>query len=102
MVFSAINWIYLGSVKPLKTEKLNNFEFFNEICIYICAHLHTVLCRSEGGSTFINRIGWSSMGVGAINILVNISNMLYESIQGTYETYWQKKHKKAIEDKKRE
>ena len=80
MVFSVINFMYLFVVRPFKTKKVNTIETFNEFCIYVCAHIYTILCRAEGGYEFINLMGWSHVGVCCINIITNVLLMIYNTM----------------------
>ena len=79
MVFSIINFIYITTVKPFATRNDNIIESFNEISIYICAHIYTVLCRSEGGNVFITKMGWSFMITCSLNILINVALLIINS-----------------------
>ena len=72
MIFSYMNFIYLTIVRPLETKKANIIESFNEICIYFCSHIYTVLCRAEGGHVFIDKMGWVYMSICSFNVLSNI------------------------------
>ena len=80
MVLSIINFIYISVVKPLSNKQENINESFNEICIYLCSQTYNVFCRAEGGYIFINKIGWTFMGVCTFNIVINVIQMIFGSI----------------------
>ena len=79
MIFSTINFFYITIVKPFATRNDNIIEAFNEITIYICSQIYTVLCRSEGGHVTITKMGWSFITTCSFNILINVALLIINS-----------------------
>ena len=100
LVFSTINFVYHVSVYPFDSKKQNIIELFNELNIMVCCHLYNIFLRGEGSIDFINTIGWVFMGLTGINIVGNLSVVLFEtmidSVQKVVDFRKSRNHEKII------
>ena len=68
-------------VKPFELPLLNHIEIFNECCIIVAGyHLFLFTDFVEDPEMQYN-LGWSIIGVTIINILVNMSIMVWLSFR---------------------
>jgi hypothetical protein len=73
--------IYVGHVKPFEIPLLNTMEVVNEVTILIATyHLFLFTDYVEDPNTQYN-IGWSMIGVTALNILINMGVMVWSSFR---------------------
>lgn len=64
--------LYIVKIKPFKEKLLNNLEVFNELCV-LAKSYHLLLFTSLVADVEIKyKVGWSFIGVTAINILANM------------------------------
>ena len=46
-----------------------------------CAHMYNIFLRGEGTIEFINGVGWTFITASALNILMNMSIVVFETIK---------------------
>jgi hypothetical protein len=80
LIFSTINFIYLVVTKPVEKSFNNKIEIFNEACILLCAHEINVLLDDSIPTNLKDTLGWVIMATAALNILVNLSIVIVNSI----------------------
>lgn len=63
-----------------------------------CAHLYNIFLRGEGTLGFINGVGWTFMGASALNILINMAIVIFDTVIEAGEKYVQwKQHKRKLQ-----
>ena len=80
MVFSTCNFIYIVVNYPLKTLEENRIEVFNEGSILTCCHLMTTFLNVAIPIDFKDQLGYVLIGVATLNIAVNLSLVVHNSI----------------------
>ena len=95
MWLSIINYVYLYSVRPLKSKQENQIEIMNEFSILECAYIYNIFVRGEGSIEFFNWIGWIFIGFSIFNTFYNLSFVFFD----TFETCL-KKGKQKIKQRK--
>ena len=76
---------YLIYVKPLDEPLKNKLEILNEICILAMSY-HLFLFTDFVDSNQLSfLLGWILMGITGINILVNLSIILFMSAAGVFK-----------------
>ena len=75
---------YLIAIRPFTTTKKNVFEVFNESCI-LCSELVIIALRTINMDEVEHDdrkifIGWAFLGIILLNMLVNMTKALIESL----------------------
>ena len=80
--------IYITFVRPFDTSFSNNIEVFNEICILLGNYplfLFTEFLDTESYANNANYIGYVLIGLGMVNILVNMIIIFKKSFRDIKE-----------------
>ena len=73
--------IYIGNNLRLDTRRANNFELFNDMCVYIITvHFYMFSDYISEESTKYN-LGWSCIGWVGFNIVINMTPILFNILK---------------------
>ena len=72
LVISFFNIIYLTTVKPLATNKMNRTELANEVSIMFIMNMINILINPEVNPTFRNYTGYVICIVATLNMSINL------------------------------
>ena len=79
-ITSIIYIIFVGTVKPFETRRLNQLEIFNELCILIASY-HMIVFTDFVDNQDIQYLGgWSLIAVILFNMIVNLYFMIKTSL----------------------
>jgi hypothetical protein len=79
--------IYLGYFRPYTTQKQNNLELFNEICI-LAASYHLIIFTDFVDDLDIKyQAGWSLIAITLINLIGNLTLVFIENYK-SIKLFW--------------
>ena len=97
MVLSTINLAYLISSMPMRSKFENYLNLANEACIAIFSHLMTTLLNVSIPKNLFNALGNALVTVVVVNVLINLSSIAVQSIQGSVQEFRRNQIRSKIE-----
>lgn len=82
-IMSTVHIIYILTEMPFLVNQHNWLEFFNEIVILLCCYPQTILMNTIPDK-LKDRLGWFMVIMIAINIGINLSYVLFQTMRAIY------------------
>lgn len=78
LLLSAIDSIYMATIKPMRNRLSNKFELFNEACILIVSYSMIICMNLAIPVALHDSLGWVMVVVTVINIIGNFGIVIYQ------------------------